>query len=198
MNYCPVTLKEAAKEEPVTLGDVKEHLRIDSDLTEDDAFLDTAIVAARTYVESTSNLALVTQKWTAWRGGFPGCSGSICLPKRPLVSVDLFRYRDTDGVLQTLANTEYQADTVAFSPRIVPAYGKSWPSGRCDINALQIDCTFGYGAAAKVPEPVKWAIKLLVGHMYEHREETVVDQFALKHIPMGVRHLLAPEAVMHC
>lgn len=190
-----LTLKEAPKEEPLTLGEIKTHLRIDADLTEDDADLTVAIAVAREHIERTRGLALVTQKWTAWGNSF--YEHCIELRKRPIVSIDSVKYLDSNGVLQTLSPTLYQVDTKSFVPRVMPAYGQCWPTGRLDLNAVQIDCTFGYGPAAKVPDSIKWAIRLLVGHWYENREESINETFRLGNIPMGVNALLGSDAIVN-
>ena len=46
-----------------------------------------------------------------------------------------------------------------------------------------------------VPEPLRLAIQMLVGHWYEHRE-AYSDGFALKEVPMAVNALLGPYRMM--
>lgn len=189
----PMTLTAAPKEEPLTLAEIKSHLRIDEDLTDDDADLEAAIAVAREHIEQSRSLALVTQTWKIWGYGLPQVD--IELIRRPLISVDTFKYRNTEGVLTTLDSSLYQADTQSLIPKICPAYGQSWPSVREDLNAVQIDVTLGYGAAAKVPNAIKWAIRLLVANWYEHREEEIEKTFETARIKIGVDNLLGPATV---
>jgi len=57
--------------------------------------------------------------------------------------------------------------------RLVPAYGKTWPATRNEINAVEVTFTCGYGAASAVPEAIKAWVKLRIGAMYENRESDV-------------------------
>ena len=41
----------------------------------------------------------------------------------------------------------------------------------------------------KCPQTIIWAMYLLIGHFYEHRE--AASELALKEIPLGVAELLA-------
>lgn len=185
---------QAPKEEAVTLGEVKGHLVIDDDITEDDALLEIYIGAAARHMESSNNLVLTTQKWTLFFDSFP-CE--IRIPRRPVQAVDAIKYIDSSGAMQTLAANQYQTDLTLFQPRICPAYGLSWPTTRCQYKAVQVELTLGYGAAAQVPEPLRNALLLLIGHLYQNRENTINQDFALTEIPLGYKALLASEAMVH-
>ncbi len=55
--------------EPVSLADVKAHLRVDHD--DDDALLTAAIVAARVHVESATRRVLIEQEWRIYLDRWP-------------------------------------------------------------------------------------------------------------------------------
>jgi uncharacterized phiE125 gp8 family phage protein len=158
--------------------------RLDSQRSDDD-LIDQLILAAtawceefqgRTYVNRSRTMVL--DKWeTLIRPPYP-----------PLVSVDSIQYVDTAGSTQTLDSSYYRVDTTNQPGRITEAYGMSWPDIRAVTNAVTITYTAGYGAAADVPDQVKAAIKLLVGHWYEHRE--AVAEISLNKAPMAVEDLL--------
>lgn len=151
--------------QPVTVDDVKDWGRIGDD---EDALLDGIIRAATAHVEEITGRALLTQTWDFFLDCFPT---QIDLPRPRLQTVTSIKYYDTDGVLQTLAATEYTADNKAEPARIVEAYGKSWPSIRDIPNAVEVRYVAGYGASPEdVPEALKQAIKVLAVTMYEHRE----------------------------
>jgi uncharacterized phiE125 gp8 family phage protein len=168
---------------PLTTDAMKLHLRVDHD--SDDDLIDQLILAAtawceefqgRTYVNRSRTMVL--DKWeTLIRPPYP-----------PLVSVDSIQYVDTAGSTQTLDSSYYRVDTTNQPGRITEAYGMSWPDIRAVTNAVTITYTAGYGAAADVPDQVKAAIKLLVGHWYEHRE--AVAEISLNKAPMAVEDLL--------
>jgi uncharacterized phiE125 gp8 family phage protein len=170
--------------EPVTLQELKAQLRVDG--SAEDAYLNSLEVAARVDLENRTNRAFVTQTRRLWLDRFPqtggiymwcqqgvytepGYGGEIRLPMSPLTSVSNIKYIDTDGTLQTLASTEYKVDAISEPARIVPAWGKFWPSTRAEPNAVQVEYVCGQ-AAALVPAGLKQAILLLAGHWYENRE----------------------------
>ena len=75
--------------------------------------------------------------------------------------------------------------------------GQSWP-GTTLKTAAGVTITFvaGYGAtSASVPESIRQAILLLVGHWYENREATV-GVGNMQVLPMGVKALLSDYRVM--
>jgi uncharacterized phiE125 gp8 family phage protein len=169
--------------EPITLAEAKLHLRVDHD--DEDTFITSLITAAREYCEGFQNRAFITQTITLTLDEFP-CE--FVVPQPPLKSVTSIKYIDVNGVQQTLAASVYKVDTQSEPGRIVPAYNQSWPGIRGDINSVEVIYEAGYGAAAAVPERIKAAIKLLVGHYYVNRQETTAIK--TENIPMGIESLL--------
>lgn len=145
---------------PLGAPDVADHLR----LTDYDQFyLDGLIEAATGYVEGFLEKALLPQTWELTLPEFP--DGFINVPVLPLRSVESIKYIDPDGVEQTLDPTRYETDT--GSGRIIPIYGKRWPSTRNQLNAVTARYEAGFD---EVPEQIKTAILLVVGFLYENRE----------------------------
>lgn len=179
--------------EPVSLIEAKRHVRAEAD--EDNAYLDSRIVGARTYCENYTGRALITQTLRLTLDGFPGCSGMIRPPRPRLIEVSEITYVDTNGVTQALDPANYQVDASTEPGRIAPAYGLTWPSTRPQMASVSITYTAGYGAtAASVPQPIREAMLLLIGHRYEFREPVAEGNF--KEIPMAVASLLAPYRMM--
>ena len=76
------------------------------------------------------------------------------------------------------------------------AYGESWPSFTpYPTGAVRIQFTAGYNDIANVPQMVKQAILLLVGHWYENREATLAGTIS-REIEFAVHALLWPERVV--
>lgn len=188
-------------DEPVSLPEAKEQLRIDDDNS--DRVLARHLKMARSYLERTWNLAFCTQSWLLTLEGFPLgyrdqpasnyqvqiASGTIRVPRPPLVSVSGIQFTDTTGTLQTLDPSIYQVATQAQPGRIVPAYGKIWPVNRWMPEAVGVTFIAGFGDPTSVPEEVKQAILLLAGHWFENREDT---QFPLPQaITNGVEALMS-------
>lgn len=173
--------------EPVSLADLKSHRRIGHAL--DDDLLAALIKAARQYVETATQRALVTQTWQLLLDEFPGVDDGIILPKPRLQAVTAVTYVDGNGDTQTLAASKYSVDTRRDPGWLVPAYAEEWPETREQINAVTVSFRAGYGdAAADVPEGLRQAILLLAGHWYEHREAVAAG--ALAQVPLAVDSLI--------
>lgn len=168
-----LTCTQAPATEPLTIERAKAHLRLD--IADDDAVVTALILGAREQAEFLTGRALVTQKWRLTLDDFP--VDGIDLPRPPLVSVQSIVYRDSAGATQTLANTEYDVVADELIGRIVPAWGKSWPSARRGAAAVTVEFTAGYGAANAVPESIKAWMLLTIGTGYANRESIRAGQF---------------------
>lgn len=183
-----VEVVTAPADEPVTLQEAKDHLRVE--VSTDDALIQRLITDAREWAERFTRRALVTQTWRLWLDAFPAGPGlygpAIALPGGKVQSVSNLKYVDAAGVLQTLAGADYAL--VAKDPQkpalLVPAYGKAWPGARGEPNAVQVEYVTGYGAAAAVPAIVRQAILLHAGWHYAAREaddkNTFLESLELK------------------
>lgn len=172
--------------EPVTVSEVKAALNID--FADDDALIGEFITAARQYYEANTSLALLTQTLTHVLEGFPrqrpnNPLGLIKLFRYPVQSLTSVSYYDEDDAVQTLTvgggTPEVELDSYA-TPCTVFLNTKNlsaWPATRSDRpNAVTLVYTCGYTSAALVPQEVKTTIKLLVGEMYEKRENYVREK----------------------
>jgi uncharacterized phiE125 gp8 family phage protein len=163
------TLVEAPAEEPVSLEEAKLHCRVDHN--DDDEWFNVTIPAARQFVERAVRRSLVTQTWRLDLSGFPRRRGPIQLAHGPVQSVVGIAYQDgsndpvaeMDEALYVLSQGE---DTSA----IWPAHEQEWPDFTAQPSAVQVTFVAGYGGADDVPEPLKHAILLQVGHWNEARE----------------------------
>lgn len=189
--------------EPVLLDEAKAHCRIEADDSESDGLLAGYIFSARRYVEEVTGRALMSQTWDykidyCWpkvRVSNWGYVTGIDVPKPPLVSVSSITYVDTAGATQTLASSQYQVVTSQYVGSILPAYNVTWPQVRWQPEAITVRFVAGYGSnPGDVPEPIRQAIRFLVGHYFEHREEVIVGQQSAA-LARGVDALLAPYRV---
>lgn len=180
-----LTLTTPAAEAPLTMEEVKVSLRVTSD--DEDSYIGALIVAAARYIENATARQLVTATWTMTLDCFHDV---IRLPKPPLRSVSSIQYVDSAGTTQTLSSALYQVDTASLPGRIIPAYGQSWPTTRDVMAAVTVVFLAGYGGASSVPDELKLAMRLLIGHWYEHREPVSVGNI-VSDIPMSVESLLS-------
>lgn len=182
--------------EPVSLAEAKEHLRVDS--PDEDAYVSGLVAAARQLLEDVCGRQFVTATWELALDRFPcvadGHGGAIVVPRAKLTAVESIQYVAADGTTATLAADRYRVDARSEPGRITPAFGTYWPSALGVTAAVVVRFTAGYGAAVAVPDPLKHAIKLLVGHWYENREEVVVGTIATP-LPMAVGALIANHRV---
>jgi len=150
--------------EPVSLQEAKLHLRVDADVTDEDALIAPLIEPARDYAETFTHRAFLTQTWDDKYDSFPCDGGPIWIPKAPTISVTSITYIAQDGTSATWSSALYTTD-LPVGPKarrgcIVPAYGQSYPSTRDVPNAVVVRFVAGYGATATtVPEMVKVCIK---------------------------------------
>ncbi|MBC7193870.1 head-tail connector protein [Marinobacter sp.] len=176
----------------MSLQEAKAHLRVD--IADDDGLIAALITAAREYCEAFQRRAYVTQAWEFTLDAWPN-DNEIRLPRPPLQSVTAITYRDSAGTEYTMPTTDYLVDIKSEPGRIVLAYGKVWPSLTLyPAGAISIRYVAGYGDAAAVPQRVKQAMLLLIGHWYEHREGVITGTIT-KAIEFAVEALLWQDRV---
>lgn len=189
-----LTMVTAPSVEPVSLADAKTHLRVS--VSDDDDLITALIATARQWAEAFTRRALITQVWDLFLAEWPE-DDEFEIPLPPLQSVTSVTYKDTDGNSSTFSSDDYIVDTDSEPGRVVLAYGESWPSTSLyPSNPITVRFTAGYGdAATDVPEAIRQAILLLVGHLYENREGTI-GVGNMQVLPLGVEALLWPYRVL--
>jgi uncharacterized phiE125 gp8 family phage protein len=176
--------------EPLTLADAKSHLRI----TDEAVNVEGLLASARARAEGRLERALITQTWTIRMDGF--WAGDLELPWPPLQSVAITYRTNEAGTMATLALATYVVDTESEPGRVRLAVGQSWPSDLYTApGCVLLTYVAGYGAdASAVPDSIKQAVRLLLGH-YEGNAQGVVTGTIATLLPEGVEALLAQEAV---
>jgi uncharacterized phiE125 gp8 family phage protein len=189
-----LVLVTAPAVEPVDLASAKTHLHVDG--TDDDALITALITAAREYCEGFQNRQYITATWELWLDSFPS-EDYIRIPLPPLQSVASVKYYGTDNAEYTMAAADYFVDNKSEPGRLVLAYGKSWPSTTLrPANGVVVRFVAGYGdAAANVPQKVKQAMLLLIGHWYANREAVLTGSIS-KEIEFAVNSLLWMDRVV--
>lgn len=183
--------------EPLNIQtEVRPHVRVDFD--DDDALLLMYAKTARQYLE-THHLrrALITQTWDLYLDSFPG--DVITLPLPPLQSVTGVYYTPESGVEQTVSASSYYVDTVGEPGRVLLKNGYTWPSDTLQVaNGVRVRFVCGYGAAGNnVPSPIRQAMLLTIGDLYENRENTVIAQgVTIQKLPNGAEMLLYPYRII--
>lgn len=173
----------AATITPITTADAKLHLRVDA--SDEDAYIDALVIAAKEAAEQRTNRSIMAQTFTLTLDEFPT---AIRLDFAPILSVTSVEYKDPDtGEYTTLSSSSYTADIQSEPGWIVPAYDYSWTTIRQDINAVRVIYRAGYSASetagtaqAAVPKSLRQWMLLAVGDMYSRRnasaERPAVEQ----------------------
>jgi len=185
-------LVTAPAADPVSLAEVKTHLRVTG--TDDDALITRLYAVAVASVEQTLCRKLITQTWKAYFDAWP--DNQFIIPFGNLQSVTHIKYTDVDATQSTFSSSYCDVDTVSVPGRILLGYGDAWPTDTLTaVNPIEIQFVTGYGASStNVPQDIRNAIMLLVGHYYENREMYLIGTIGNK-IPMSVEFLLNPHRV---
>lgn len=194
MNYQERTdwieLVTAATSEPVSLDAAKDHCRITGG--EEDALLVSLIGAARDYCQRTDSgrrqYISTTYDWKMDRfGGY-----RIVLPRAPLQSVTSITYYDSVNTSTVLSSSLYHVATPDDGKGwMQPISGESWPSTYERPDAVTIRFVAGYGSSAgNVPETLRQAMLLLIGHWHENREASLLGTIS-KEVEFSVHSLLS-------
>ncbi|SHE61926.1 phage conserved hypothetical protein, phiE125 gp8 family [Kaistia soli DSM 19436] len=172
--------------EPVTLADVKAHLRLDT--SDDDRLLQAAIVAARVHIEAVTRRCLIHQLWRIYLDEWPE-SRSLPIPLSPLIAVNQVTFYDVAGVARQWGPENWRVDVSSQPARLV---AKLRPQPALYDNGVEIDVIAGYGVSSiDVPAPLRQAVMVLVANWYEARG-MVGHDFAGAIAPPGFEALIAP------
>lgn len=172
---------------PITLNEVRSQLRVEH--YDDDVILTRLIAVATAYADAKGVLgkAMITQTWADWMG--PNPSQSVTLGLSPVQSVTAVKYYDEDGILQTDTLANYNVFGVPERTKVEPKSGFNWPAAQSRDDAIKIEYVVGYGdATSDIPDTLRHALMLLIGHWYDNREQTQMDELA--DIPFGFMELI--------
>jgi uncharacterized phiE125 gp8 family phage protein len=197
-----VELSQLETDECLTLDEAKLHARVD--INDDDDWIESKIIAARQYVENYIDSAVIPQTLIAY---YDACE-VLCLkrafrlPRVPVITIGSVKYYDSE-------NTETEMDAADYfksGDRIALADNVYWPTELRKVDALKIEFVAGFGEESEedeeaaytqtVPENIKLAMGLLIGHWYQNRE-AIYDPLAKfepqkDNISHGVSALLMP------
>jgi len=151
---------------PVSLSEVKSHLRLSSSDTTHDANLTLLIQAAVERLEQDLDRQVITADFRVTRFNWGSDTAEVKLNKKAVCSITTVKYVDVDGNTVTLDSDDYIFDKGRCS--IFPPAGTTWPEVLADDpNGVVIDFCAGYGPSADcVPRLFKTAIMLGVGKWF--------------------------------
>lgn len=170
-----LTLVQPAQE-PISLAQAQNYLRLDSGFTVDNDLIGSLITVSREWCEAFCERAFIFQTKRLLMDFFPGyvdfkmagqrvsspfVSGSnavlvgiryaIALPWPQVRQIVNFQYQDENGNIQPMvAGTDFIQDLDSQPARLMPLFGEMWPVARVVSNAVQVDYQTGYYGAIGV------------------------------------------------
>ncbi|SIP94288.1 phage conserved hypothetical protein, phiE125 gp8 family [Rhizobium sp. RU35A] len=179
-------LTEPPLAEPVTLAEVKAHLRIDH--ADEDALLAGLIQVARLHLERETGLCLLVQGWRLCLDDWPD-DGVVQIVRAPVRTIEAVSVYDGLGQVVHPALTGHVLDANRQPARL---WLSSRPLPGRAINGIEIDFTAGFGeTGAEVPASLIRAILLHVAHMHAFRGVVALDEQPAG-VPDGYGRLVAP------
>lgn len=181
--FGPLELVTAPTEYPVTLAEIRSHLRTDTEDDDDDLL---AIIKAATEFcerEINGERQIMLATYDLPLAGF--WSGVLPLPRPPLSSVSFVKYYNTSDTLTEITSTQYLVRTPWRQPGTIErAPGTTWSYTTYNDRRLPVVIRFiaGYASAAAVPHTIKQAVKIACGWMYENREPEAADLMAVERL----------------
>jgi len=196
-------------QEPLTLQEVKEYLRVEDNT--DERNLRPLIESARRLVEEHLNRTLMQTTYQQFLDSFdehedPLFEGVrqgpylnyyknyIDLVKSPVISVTHIKTYQDDDTATTMAASKYYVDNAREPSRIVLRSGETFPTALRVANAIEIQYVAGYTSPYQVPEPIRLAILQIIAHMYEHRGDMGNAAEAMM-MPSMCKRLLSPYVI---
>lgn len=152
--------------EPVTLAEAKAFCRVYGDVTDDDAFITTLIVAARDFIERRNGRAFGVQTWRE-RRAIPA-TGVVRLYKAPVVEVLSVEVDGESKAGEVRPGNRLRLDGSAGG-EVVVEYRAGWET---------------------IPATARLALLALVVHWYDRREPVITGTIVAT-VPM---HFEALEA----
>lgn len=185
-----LTLVTASTGQPVSLEEAKDHLRVTDTNSDADIarklrastdFCQRSIGGHKQFMEATYDLVMED---------FPPRDGKLELPLPPLRSITSVTYITSTGGTTTMPSTDFITVTPTDEPGFIePAFSATWPSPREQANAVTVRFVAGYDTEQGVPDTIKQAIMLMLGHFYVNREAVVTGTIATE-VDLAVKQLL--------
>lgn len=170
MNYTAWKTTSGPGSEPISTADAKTYLNVSTSLHND--LIDNLVKSARTLYEQYTSTAVITQTVTqVWDctpyNGFELAVG-------PVTTATVY-YKDANGTYQEWASSNYTFDIISPLARVIRKATIGWPTTGDFPAKWKIEYAAGYASAAAVPEDIISAILLMVGFLYENREDIPIS-----------------------
>jgi len=170
---------------PVTLSDIKQHLRIDHD--EENDFLLALSQAAVDHVETHIRQSLINRTLRQYCDDLPA-TNRVVIEGWPVTTVVEVSGYNTAGDIHVIDQSTYRLVRDHVSTELVfdPAINRDMI-----VNGIEIDFVSGFGdMGLDIPSNILQAIKRIIAHWYEVRGSG--QEGGEASLPNGIDRLLAP------
>lgn len=204
----------------ITLDEAKQHLNVEH--SDDDVLITRYVLAAIAFAEARTERTLRVRRYKAFGPCRP--DQGVQLLYGPVRQIESVQYTDTDGAVQTLGTDLWQTlpyngyqllhfyDSPpwpkyglldAVSVTYLAGYGQQ-PGTTPDVNGFPyiLPLVLGYSGNAiqtdvndRLPDNIRQAIYMLIGHWYENRETAVVGT-ANSVVAIAAEDLLHQERIL--
>ena len=175
-----------------TTADIVQHLRLGSLNAAETTEVVLMNESATEVAENFCNRYFSTKTVTRYIDSFPVIHTAPIVLPGGIEAITSINYYDDSDVSQ--AFTTFRMITHGTT-RLFPNIGTEWATdGAVDLASVTIVYTTGQAIGTlTIPAPVKSAILLMVGDLYEHRENTLIDQgISSVSLSMAAERLLTP------
>jgi len=171
----PYFLVNSVFNSPVSLNEVRSHLRIDADNDLENTYLEFCVKAAAKFGESYTNLDFIQKKYLTFRNGF-GYPITLRRGYLPLENcISSFKYI-LNGVWESVPETSFYVEYKKPFSSIVSKYNNTFDYITDPIlQSVKIEFFAGFGVdESKIPFDIKFAILNHIAAMYENRGDADV------------------------
>ena len=172
---------------PITVAEAQTHLRLGPLDSDESAELERIIEAATYHASAYCNQQFTDGSVTEYHDSFPTHPGQPVNMNINTAATPSVTYYDTNNNQQTATSIRHIVRGGRTS--IYPEFGGDWPQD-CNNEPGSITVV-GTPDTSAVPAPVKSAILLYVGDLYENRENSVVGTITSS-IKLTAERLLTP------
>lgn len=161
---------------PVSLDEVKSHLKMDTAVTTQDTYIESLIKSCTLWAEKFTGREFITKTFKAYADNF--CT-EMTLKRAKLQALTSVKYvQDDTLILTTVAPATYYTTLSNEYSMLCLRDGYSWPSDiEAQRQAVLIEFTAGYGTtSASVPEDIRIALLQHISKLYTQRGDC--DQVA--------------------
>ncbi len=173
--------------------------QLDISYTEKDTLIDGLIAAATTHLDGWTGILGQALCEQTWRQDYDSVSlHCMRLPLFPVISITSVKYKDENGVEQTIdpANYSLQTDDLSSYVQFISTYDlptlyTELPRASATYKAGYADAGSSPNFTSTVPDAIKQAMLLLVRHWFDNPTAVNVGNI-VSPMPFAVDALLAP------